>query len=71
LTPSSPTVTNTSNYPAFVQQGALVQDVTTPANISPGTYVGNVSGSTLTLSQNAAASSVTTDSLEFYNRWAC
>ena len=70
VTATSAIVTNSANYPATVLQGALVHDVTTPANIAAGTYVGNVSGMTLTLSQNAAGSGAN-DELDFFNRWAC
>jgi len=70
VTGGSAIVTNSTAYPASVLQGALVVDVTTGANIAAGTYVGNVSGTTLTLSQNAVTSGAS-DELDFFNRWAC
>jgi hypothetical protein len=70
VTSGSPTVTNSTAYPATVIQGALVVDTTTSGNIAAGTYVSSVSGTTLTLTQNAAGSGAN-DTLNFYNKWAC
>jgi len=68
---SSTTATDTGgSFPATVLPGALIQDATTPGNVPATTYVVSVTGPTLTMS-NAATGTGATDTLHFYNIWAC
>lgn len=71
LSSGSPTATdNTGNFPASVVPGGLIKDSTTPANVPTGTTVLNVSGSSLTMSNNAG-NNASGDTLLFFNLWAC
>jgi hypothetical protein len=71
LTPGSPATASMSGaFGAGVYPGSLVVDTTTPGNVSEPNYVTSGEG-TNTLDLSGTVTAATSDSLNFYDDWAC